>query len=359
MTSVGATDGRAAVWGRLVAAGLVQGEMPAAARPATPWFVRAALGVAGWIGALFLLGFVGAGLAFIKDSPAACFVVGTFACALAAVILRVGGENDFAGQFGLAVSLAGQGLLLVALQKWFGPRIGRVAAPLMLQQAVLFVAIPTPVHRVWTAWSGAYAGVLALGEWSLGPLTLPALVAGLIAAWTTALDRPHDAPVLRAAGYGLALGVLTVVTVQLFMGWIGSEFDVAPRAPAGVVQPLALTAVLLGGTLRLLRREGVPASSRVGRAALAGAAIIGAISVRAPGVGATVAILVLGHAVGDRLLAGLGITALVVYLGAFYYTLAATLLEKSALLGGAGLALLAARLVLARRGFAGREGSRA
>ena len=59
----------AALWDRLSAEGLVEGERPAPGRPASPWYVRAMLGIAGWIGALFLIAFVGAAFAFIMEDP--------------------------------------------------------------------------------------------------------------------------------------------------------------------------------------------------------------------------------------------------------------------------------------------------
>ena len=48
----------------------------AAGEARAPWYVRVMLGIAGWIGAMFLLGFVGAGFAFVMRSSGAMFVVG-------------------------------------------------------------------------------------------------------------------------------------------------------------------------------------------------------------------------------------------------------------------------------------------
>lgn len=353
------TAARAAVWARLVAAGIVHGEMPAAVPASTPWFVRAALGIAGWLGALCLLGFVGAAFAFVLRSPEASLVVGALACAIAAVILRRGAANDFASQFGLAVSLAGQLLLFGALETWFYARPARLAALVALQQAVLFVAIPSPVHRVWTAWSGTYAATLALQEWSLAPLAPAALVAALVAACRSEVDRPRWRAILGPLGYGLALGVLTVLTVELGKGWISSSFGEDLGHWLGSTEMLPLAVVLVAAALYLLRREGVSPASGAGRATVAGAVVVGAISLWAPGVGLTVPILVLGFAGGRRALMGLGVCGLVVYLAAYYYTLEATLLDKAMLLGAAGLVLLAARLVLVRWTLPEPEGARA
>jgi uncharacterized membrane protein len=57
---------------------------------------------------------------------------------------------------------------------------------------------------------------------------------------------------------------------------------------------------------------------------------------------------VLGYANANRVLAGFGILALIGYLSYYYYSLQATLLEKSALLAAAGIALLLARCALLR-----------
>jgi len=72
-----------ALWLRLREAGLVEGEAPPPGAAPTPWFVRAMLGVAGWIGAVFLLLFVGLAFESVVDSAAASFVVGLAACAAA------------------------------------------------------------------------------------------------------------------------------------------------------------------------------------------------------------------------------------------------------------------------------------
>jgi uncharacterized membrane protein len=106
--------------------------------------------------------------------------------------------------------------------------------------------------------------------------------------------------------------------------------------------------VLLWAVVLLLQREGVAPTSGPGAIALAGAAILGLASFKAPGVGPAAAILVIGYANGNRLLAGLGVIGLLGYLAHYYYVLHATLLEKSILLACAGLALLAVRLALHR-----------
>ena len=105
----------AAVWAQLKEAGLVEGEQPTAADVTTPWYVRAMLGIAGWIGAMFLLGFVATGFALVMESAIAALLIGGLLCTLAATLFRRLSGGSFAEQFAFAVSLAGQALIVVGL----------------------------------------------------------------------------------------------------------------------------------------------------------------------------------------------------------------------------------------------------
>jgi hypothetical protein len=339
----------ASLWTRLRDAGLVEGEMPAVAETRSPWFVRVMLGIAGWIGAMFLLGFVGAAFAFVMKSTLASFGVGAAVCAGAAFVLRTAPAGGFMGQFGLAVSLAGQALMVFALFQWFEYSFTAAALAIALQQAVLFVLVPGFIHRVWTSWTCAYAAAFAIGNAGLHPFAPAAVTFAFLWPWLAEFDHPRRGELLRAAGYGLALAAVQSAVMQSALWQLG----LGARSPLGGAAGmwlghLASGAVLVWAVLRLLEREGVPVSAPHGRIALAGAAILALVSLEAPGVGPAAAILVTGYANGNRVLAGLGVFALLAYLTHYYYALHATLLEKSALLAAAGIVLLAARFALRR-----------
>lgn len=97
------------------------------------------MGVAGWIGAVFLLIFVGLGFKFVMESAGIAFVVGLAACTAAGALFRAKPDSDFATQFGLAVSLAGQGLVLFALTKELSTQASAIALSMSLLQTVLFL----------------------------------------------------------------------------------------------------------------------------------------------------------------------------------------------------------------------------
>jgi hypothetical protein len=354
------TNSRAVLWARLSEAGLVQGDAPAASEARAPWYVRVMLGIAGWIGAFFLLGFVGVGFAYVMESPAASFAVGAGVCAGAVLLFRASPKGDFVGQFGLAVSLAGQALMGFALVQWFNYSFTGASLAIALQQALLFVLVPNFLHRVWTSWSGAYAAVFAIGNMGLHAFAPAAVTLAFLWLWLAEFDYPRRGTLLRAGGYGVALAAVQTAVLQGNWWELGLGLRAELGGAAGLwLGHLASGLVLVWAVLRLLRREGVGVSAPHGRIALAGAVILAAVSLKAPGVGPATAILVTGYANGNRVLAGLGVIALLGYLSHYYYALHATLLEKSALLAGAGIVLLAAMFALRKWWPAGKEAQHA
>jgi hypothetical protein len=342
---------RESLWALLVARGLAAGELPAHSEERSPWYVRAMLGIAGWIGALFLFGFVGAMFEFVLKSAFASIAVGALACAGAASIFRFRPKGDFAGQFGFAVSLAGQGLICYGLAQWFDTELWPTALLMAAVQATLFFLVPNFGHRVWVVSTGVFAAALALGDLRLHTLT-PALVTAALAwLWLREFDHGAKGVVIRATGYGLALASLLVTVMH--GEWLARELFGRGSGPLGGaigiwLGALLSAAVLLWAVVLLLQREGVALTSAPGAIALAGAAILGIASFKAPGIGPAAAILVVGYANGNRVLAGFGVIALLGYLAHYYYVLHATLLEKSILLACTGVALLAARFALHR-----------
>jgi len=341
---------REALWRKLIEAGYVQGEPPAAGDARAPWYVRLMLGIAGWIGAMFLLSFVGAGFAFVMRSSGAMFLVGAGACFAAVMIFRAAPKSDFVAQFGLAVSLAGQALLVGGAAQWFERSTTGLALYIALQQALLFVLVPNFVHRLWASWSGTLAGTYAVIDAGLFPLAPALTTAAFLWVSLREFRLARHGALVRAATYGLALAA--VQTAILHGHLIAGLFPGRVLDGLGLGEPgvwlgrLASVGVLLWAVVELLRREGLSLKSGQGRVGVAGALILGLATLKAPGIGPAAAILIVGYANGDRVLAGLGIFALLGYLSHYYYSLQATLLEKSMLLMAAGAALLLARLAM-------------
>ncbi|HVK53621.1 MAG TPA: DUF4401 domain-containing protein [Burkholderiales bacterium] len=339
---------REETWERLRIAGLVEGETPAPEKTDSPWYVRAMLGVAGWIGALFLLGFVGAGLAFVFKDEGIALVVGLLCCAGAFGIFRIARENNFLTQFGLAVSLAGQVMVGFGLTK-LTRHIDSAEFFFMfaLFEAALAAFVPNFVHRAWSAFAAVIALSFALALHGAAQL-LPGLLAVTLAAlWLNEFHWTTRGNAMRAIAYGLTLGLIQV-DAQLLFGassglWHGRVDGLAIGPWIG---PMLAGVALVWTAFRLLRRYAISPRSRVGLGAIIATAMIAAASIQAPGVSAALLIIVLGFANANRTLFGLGVIALLVYLSHFYYQLDITLLVKSGVLTGTGCALLAARYAM-------------
>lgn len=339
---------REAIWELLRQRGFVEGELPAAGQVPSPWFVRVMLGACGWIGAGFLLGFVAVGLQAMVKSPTAFWLMGAGACAAAVMLFRSNRNGDFTSQFGLAVSFAGQALMAHGLEG-----LGRFGAAVALgvasQQALLFFLLPNFVHRVWAAWTGAFAVSFAMGDMGLQAFAPAAVTAGFIIVGLREFDDPVRGELIRAGGYGLALAAVQTTLMRSHFWHATMEGRVASSSAAFAwASDIVTAAILVVAVLLLLRREQLALDSAPAKVALAAAMVVALASLKAPGVGLAAAVLVVGYANGNRILTGLGIAALIGYLSLYYYALHATLLEKSALMAGAGLALLGARLALHR-----------
>ncbi|MCI0429886.1 MAG: DUF4401 domain-containing protein [Rhodospirillales bacterium] len=352
------------VWATLGAHGLVEGPQPAASEHRSPWFVRVLMGIGGWLGAVFLLGFVVVAFEFVVDSAAASFVTGVVLAAGAVLLFRVRAEADFLFHFGLAISLAAQLLMAWGIMRALERHDAAAALGIALQQAAFFAAVAHPLHRVWAAGTCAYALCFALGRMGFAPYAPAFVTVGAAWIWLRELDPSGWHPARRAAGYGLS-------AVAVVVSWVETGSSLQPLFGHGRVAILGgAVSYWLGLTLgalvvvwvclELLKRENTRLSSAAGRIAVAVAAAVAAAAMKAPGLAPAIILLVLGFANGNRILAVFGGVALVGYVSDYYYSLAATLLEKSALLAAAGLVLLLARFALQRIWpESGKEGSHA
>ena len=78
------------LWQNLVEKGLVVGDEPAEVEDSAPWYIRTMLGIAGWIGALFILAAVFGSFAILFDTDSAMVaaVLGTVSCLVSVIIYR-------------------------------------------------------------------------------------------------------------------------------------------------------------------------------------------------------------------------------------------------------------------------------
>ena len=342
---------------------LVAGEAPNNAKDNSPWYVRTMLGIAGWVGALFLLGALFSGFAMLFDSTLASAVLGAASCLIAIVIYRAYRSSDFLAQFGFAISLAGQGLLIFSmlqgLQFFDGgdgyiSQIRIMAIMLALLQLILFLMIPNYLHRIWSAVIGIGAVTFLMIQLGLYPFTLVVLLGAAAWLWLQEFTLAKYASMLQALGYSLVFVCFAhLVTESRFLGMGHFWQEAFGVVPLGGRWSYDIAALLLGVVLVavvwvLLRRNGRSPTSGLGIAGLSLAIVIAMIGVRAPGVTIALVFMILGYAHGNRVLTGIGIVTMIVFISQFYYQLNFTLLQKSIVLVVSGMTLLIARKMMHR-----------
>ena len=123
-----------------------------------PWFVHLFAGLAAWLAALMLI--LSSALALAHDSLFGAILIGAMLLGLAVWLLRQPGI--FLAQMGLALSLAGQGMLVYAVGELSGFDELRSCALSGALVALGMLWVPAPaLHRVLCA-LGVFAGVAVL-----------------------------------------------------------------------------------------------------------------------------------------------------------------------------------------------------
>jgi len=102
------------IWEDLRKARLVVGDEPERRDVESPWYVKTLLAFSGWLASIFVFAFLGVAFSSLLDSAPACFVVGGLMIAGAFHILKLP-KSEFYEHLGLAISLAGQALIIVAI----------------------------------------------------------------------------------------------------------------------------------------------------------------------------------------------------------------------------------------------------
>jgi hypothetical protein len=359
-------ENAAQLWQRLAEAGLVEGERVEGGEDAetqTPWFVRLMLGFAGWLAALCLTAFVALFLIGNLDSPGTFGFFGLISLSASVLLYRAKGENIFLSQLAFALSLGGSALIAFA----FGDAWRHPCTPLFcltLLFAALFFAIPSFTHRVWAAWMGSALLVATVFFSRLEGVRpdfqiLPP-VAGVFSflvaeAWRHSLARPKETRLWQSGASGLTLTVVSLcgwvlVTGMARQSWRMRGFleEYAETSAPWIMRLLEFSFPLLASLAFLWMVWHFVRSVQKKSALFALALLIALCNLKFTGLAPALMLLLIGFGQGNRVLAGLGLTALLLYLGLYYYALEVTLLVKSAWLSGTGAALLVGRVILGK-----------
>ena len=307
----------------------------ASATPADrPWYLGALLGASGWLAGAFLLGFVA--LLFHPDSAAPAAVAGAALLAAAWALFALDREGArtshvFVAQLALALSIAGQCLILFAMTEP-AHGIAPIASAALLLQVVLALLMRNRLHRTlstvfatiaWAlavrfvlfeepgAWHSARAAgaslVPSLAGWLLVWLPIGGLLWALIRrepAWMARGWQPWLRPIISGLIVGLAFATLASQPFES-LRWFGGGRDALPQTNWIALWPLLSASGAIGG-------------------------VIAAFALR------------------SRALVGACVAAVLAHVGHFYYALGASLLLKSLLMLSMGAAMLLAARWLAK-----------
>lgn len=331
---------------RLSQAGIVLNAPATPAPLETPWFVRVLQAFSGWLAALFLLGFIAMGVVFVVESPAASLGLGLAMIGAAYGLFRKA-RSDVLEHLALAVSLAGQLLIAWAAVEFWGESAtsfwSLVAWSLFGLQSGLALVMPSLLHRTFSAFAASLALYMALAMSAMALVASGLVLLVLTLLWLNEFRWPGRIRIVQAWGYGLLLGLLVMQGLahsQLsFVFW----FDDHSVSSLAWFAPW-LNAMLVALSLALLLYNVMQYNLHWALYLSPFALLL--ISFYAPGVGQGLVVVLLGFAMGHRLVMGLGVFSLLMGIGGYYYWLDATLLIKALTLLIIGGVLLTLRLVL-------------
>jgi hypothetical protein len=299
-----------------------------------PWYLSLMLGASGWIAGVCILIFVG--LLFQPDSQVAFLFSGAVLVAAAWGLYKADREGAFVAQLALALSVAGQVLLVIGLAKDNSHIAGAAVAALIVQTILVFI-MPNALHRTLSALFACAALAIAVRH-GLFPNTSRFTFSG---ADTMLRDL---GPTLS---YSLAGWAITWLPVAAGIYWlIRYEARWMAHGWQAIVRP-ALTGLIVGlafATLISYPLETFDWSARnaTDRGWLALWPLLSALA-------ATSAVAA-GFALRSRALMGVGVIGALLHISHFYYALGTTLLMKSLIMLLMGGAMLGAAYLLKRRG---------
>lgn len=315
---------------------------------APPWYVRVLVGFGAWIASLLLIGFV---VASSLRSESAIIGVGVVMMA-AALGLRFASAHEFLAQAALAVSLAGQALLAFGLNKY---GLSTVLWAVVVCQAVLALAFPDRIHRFLSVLAAVSAAVMLLYHLRLQAgihVLVLALAAGFLAmlAHEGYFISRGLAQRARPLAFGLLVAMLGCVLLSAvyvlpeLMGRRGFSFYPRPW-----ISSLGFGVLLVLLEWRLMDKSLHEISAGIRAGFVAASALIVAASLPAPGIAASLVVLLAGVLHAERIVVGVGLGFFAVFLAAYFYGIEASLLAKSATLTATGLVVLVLRHVLMPR----------
>ncbi len=301
-----------------------------------PIYIRLLSGIGAWFAAAFLLPFFW--ISGIINSEAGAIICGAFLLATAGIIAR-SNRGTFLGQLSLALAFAGNILAVVGAAEAFPLDI--LSSILLMHAgvcAVMYKLYPSSIYRFLSPIVLVVIATLWIIEREVFVLIHALIAAEMLLAGFLLLWRkcpPLLIPLAYATAAMLPATLLFMNFTQMHL-W-RTDFN----------EPLWPSSLLLSGGLIYLFQH-LAGSKRLAEPwmilALAATVLLDIFTT--PGILVAIALLILGYAFGDRILASLAYLFLPCFLIVFYYALHIDLAYKSYVVAGSGLLLLVVRQIL-------------
>jgi len=312
-------------------------------RAADPVYIRLLSGFGAWVAAPFLFGFLIL-IDLIGKNPQSMLAAGVISLASAVILAKIR-RSAFLVQFALALSFAGHLLILYSLDTSLNYKIvGTLAIAQILLCLLVYPFFKNAVYR----------------------FAMPLLAVALVAAWIFISKHYHalhilvafqtlscgglflwkkEINALKPLNYVFAVGLPATVALVVLLNIFEPGHILTPYWPSTAILASGMVCllVLLAGGLDSLKKEWMVL-------AIAVSCLLGAFTT--PGVLVAIGLLVLGYGKGDKILTAVAFIFLPVFLVLFYYALDVSLLNKSYILAGSGMALLLVRWALKQRPWA-------
>lgn len=345
---------------RLADEGLVPADTPERARAALmpemeghlPWYMSVAVAIGAWLATSFLLLAIFA-ISGLRSETSRIVVGGMLATV--GLLARRESDSEFIRWAAVAVALAGLGLITAGVGDATDSPVWAATACLVISIAFIWLAPDSTLRFLSTLSAGG-----ALFVWLVGnkaafgfDLGIVFVLAAIAFVWQYRLAEREDslAEMLEPVGYALLVVLFSALLGRTLATSAHSHWSVDLSRDVGALGPLATivcTFALLALAWRVLDEHGSSLSSPTSVVVLAGVVLLGAGTLESPGIVAGIAALMLAFDRRNVVLLGMAAIFLIVFGSFFYYSMEITLLQKSGVLIGSGMLLLAIRNRVAR-----------
>lgn len=296
-----------------------------------PWYISLLLNASGWIAGLFLLFFVG--ILFQPKTPEGFFFSGLFCLSAAFGLFAVDKRGDFVAQLALALSVAGQVLMVITM---FDGKFGSTLSLWLIffMQAGLVIIMPNALHRGLSAFFACIALSMAMRLSLFGQESTHSFG---FSTFTQTVAPTLSYALLTWAATWLPIAALIWTLIRTEAHWMAHQRQALVRpALSGLIVGLAF-ATMASHPFELfdMRRQHFEDTGYLALWPFLSALLAaGAIAA--------------GFALRSRALMGIAFVGALIHISHFYYALGTSLLSKSVLMVVMGILFIGVAVMLKR-----------